>query len=155
LKIVDRISVVKYPGEIRTISKGKPDERTFSMEQKGEFVFIEGIADKQKKCLEEQVKYYLEKGVECLRVYDDKQLKILSDFLEIKSNVIQYKNEKHDMFMELSNRISKNPPKFEKEYEDFIIDLMKNPDSKKRRYIKSRAEQKNYHDFESALVHLK
>ena len=154
LKIVDRIPIVKYPGRTMNIGDGD-DEKIISMEKKGEYVFIEGIAEKQKQDLRETVKYYLEKGVSSHDKFDDEQLEILSKFLGIKPKedpkVIQYKNE-NDMLMAFANMIQQNPPKFDKEYEDFITDLMKKPDSKKRRYIKSRAEQKLYHDFESRLA---
>jgi hypothetical protein len=59
LKIVERLPIIKSLGETMTIHRGTPDERTVSMEKRGEYIFIEGIVEKQKKILREKVEYLM------------------------------------------------------------------------------------------------
>lgn len=160
LKIVDRIRIVQRKGDTMTVPIWDKDgndtgeKKVISMEKPGEYVFIEGIADKQKNALREKVEYYLNEGSKYkIKMYDDETLHELARFLNINTNT---KPEQHhtemDFLKSIASMLQANPPQSPKEYQAFVDDLEKKPDDRHRRHIEKQLKRKYYHDFESPVA---
>lgn len=150
LKIVFRIPVTKYKGKTMNLGEGK----IVSMEKKGEYVFIDGIDEQQKKILKDRIDYYKKEGgsydmdMETL-LFIEKELGYVTP---PKEKMTEEDDRANNMLWNIARMIQQNPPQSPEEWDEFMTDLKKQPDSRKKRYIETRANQKIYHDFESPLA---